>query len=231
MQKGCFPMRYKEKNGFTLIELIVTLAILTIVMSVVVSMFSFITSTNQSTKDNFNAQSTAENIIGMIKAELQYSSSVSLRNNYDPGVGLDGENYIYLKNNIIYQKIGKSPEKSISPTSLNDISCVLSLTISGPMTIDISINIMKNNVTLYSLKTSIYMNNLTVAVTTSAQSGTTASGILQGNAIVYSKIIKSIISVSSISVTSNSDVITQDTGTLQMSANILPTDAANKMVF
>ncbi|OJU09227.1 MAG: hypothetical protein BGN88_04220 [Clostridiales bacterium 43-6] len=214
----------QHKNGFTLIELIVTLAITVLILGVILSMFSFMTNSNKDVNDNLNIQSTAQNIVETVKSELQNASQVTLSTNLVPGTGLDGEYYIFQRNNILYKKVGQASETPISASS--EILCNMTFTKSGNI-LGITVNMLKSGASVYKLSTTVFINNLEHAPATTA----IVTEVLTGNSLTYSKRIKSLKYVQSLIVTSSTDLITENNGELQMGVSVLPVDATNKNIY
>lgn len=153
---------FKANRGFTLIELIVTMAIAIPVMLAIMSAFSLGSGFLKQSNDIYSAQSIA-NIIGQrIQTELRYADSVNI---YADEGGLPSprsstSKYIYQKNGSMYLSTGDGTP-TVFPVSSEVYACSLMFYGSGSdQTIGIDIKISSGGKQLYETKTSVLVNNI-----------------------------------------------------------------------
>ena len=213
----------------------VTLAISAIVMTVISTGFSFLFNVNKDITDGYNAQATAQNVLGQIKNELQYASAITIETDAAASK-LDSDyntgNYLYFLNYGVYKKTPATAETLITK-ELKSIaySCSLSFTnpaTSGLRSVIVTVTILKKGATLFSLTTTINCNNLSTQ-------GHTVNGVTTGSAIKFSTDIAaqaaaSQVNVSFINVESDTSAISANMGTLAMRATVYPSNATNLTV-
>lgn len=103
----------KKYNGFTLIEIIVTMAILTIVCTTIFSMFSYNTNVFKNSTSQSNVQSNARIAMDYITKETRYATDLSIipvatcKNDISNKILYNNKNYsyIYVENGSINQAI------------------------------------------------------------------------------------------------------------------------------
>jgi len=211
-----------RKHGFTLIELIVTIAIMSIIGGIVSQLFTSTYKINNFVNDNSDYQTTSQIIMQKIQNELKYANSITIDVNSPTTINAD-KKYIYVSGGNPVKNEGSSLSDAVSIASLQTgLSANLTFKKNSIKSVEITVDLLKNGVKVYTLDTVIIANNLI----TSTVSGS------EGQAIEYTLPIAaaSPVLIDSISVASLNDVINTDKGTLQMNADILPADATNKSV-
>ncbi|MCJ7688633.1 MAG: Ig-like domain-containing protein, partial [Clostridiaceae bacterium] len=225
--------RYRKYNGFTLIEIIVTIAILSIVCTAIFSLFSYNVNVFKSSTSQSNAQSNARIAMDYITRETKYTTDLTIisvatcKNDISNKTVYNNEhyNYIYVNNGVINQAIyNTATSQYTTKTILSSISSN-----GTPFTkIDnstLGINIVgKDGTKTFTIASSIALINFALINPTPT---------LQGGpdfAIRYSAPITQGVLVSSITVSSSSISITTANGTMQMSTAISPSYTTNQNV-
>ena len=121
--------RHRKYNGFTLIEIIVTIAILAIVCTATFSMFSYNTNVFQGSTSQFNVQSSARIAMDNITKDTKYATELTIttvntcKNDITNKTAYDNKNYnyIYVENGSIKQAIYSNSQYT-TKTILSSIS-------------------------------------------------------------------------------------------------------------
>lgn len=108
-----------ENRGLTLVELILSVAILSIVITFIFTFFNFNYNTFLKSSTKYNIQTNLNQTIRTIEKDLKYADEVSLY----PDKEFGGEkNYIYIEDNIIKIKKanGNKIDLPINEVNIND---------------------------------------------------------------------------------------------------------------
>jgi len=148
---------YSQKRGFTLVEAIVTVALMAIVVAAIFSFFFFQTNTFSRGSDRSEIQSEIRLASDFISKELRYATDVSISAPADPSQ----YNRIYIANNkLMYQPAGgPEVEKSSAIFDPTDFTVNLSGSI-DIFTATFSLNGTKNK-SEYNIDSSVNLKNVT----------------------------------------------------------------------
>lgn len=169
----------KNKNGFTLLEIILGIALSLIIMGAVISAFVLGANSNNAANEAYASKSIATMIVERVKNEVRYADTVTIYSDDASAPKTDGVYCIYQQNGAFYERNGSSGVYSILPGQLeNGFSCALLFTKTSDRSIGLEVRIMKNGNELYKTQTAVYINNLI----SSSVGGT------QGSSIAFTKI-------------------------------------------
>lgn len=156
-------MKFKNKKGTTLIELIIALAIMTLLFVPIISILISVNKTFYTTGKLSIAQSYTNMAISIIKRELSSANTISL---IDSVGTASGKKYLYVSSGIIYiRTIGNNPQDKdvLRKPDLDgeNMSCSLVFTSSGDKAINvaISINDKTTNEVIFKTSTIVYLQN------------------------------------------------------------------------
>jgi prepilin-type N-terminal cleavage/methylation domain-containing protein len=146
----------KQNKGLTLVELIVAMAISTIILTCLIVMFSAGVSAYNTSMDNFNKNTTAQVVIQRIQGLLKFANTVTINtaNPTNPTTG----NYVYTNNGVYTQQGGAS-----AFTLPNGSNCTLTFTKNANSDKIIDLTVSING---YTVTTSIYLMSGTVTGST-----------------------------------------------------------------
>ena len=109
----------KQKKGLTLVEVIVTLAILSIVTGAIFSFFLFSNRTYGKGIDQYDVQSRIRIAADFVTSEVRYATKITILNSIEqskidnPSNEIDAyENYLFIKDGTLY-RLGKYEQSSI----------------------------------------------------------------------------------------------------------------------
>ena len=210
----------KKNKGFTLIELIVTIAIAGIIFSTLISIFPLFTRLNITADDLAQAQELAQMKLKAIESQLQFANTLKIESGL-PDTRSDTYHYLYVNaGKIKIISNGSAAAALTSDRSFEDYNYTVNFSPVNAKVIRVDLTVLKNEQQLYKISSDLYVNNL---ITENITGGT------NGSCVTY-KI--SGISVTRISVTTPDDVssILSSGKTLQMGAVITPANAANSKV-
>ena len=166
----------KVKNGFTLIEMIITLAIMSILGVAISLMFNSTYRINTSINNNAEYQADAQIIMQKIQNELKYANSITIDSIAPTGIA-SGTKYLYVSGGIPEKNQGASFSDAVPLVSLKTgVTTVLTFKQSSSKSVEIIVDILKNGAKVYTLDTNVNLNNMI----TNSVSGTT-----QGLSIEY----------------------------------------------
>lgn len=102
-----------KKKGFTLIELVVTIALLTVVMGMITGIVSLILGDYSKTNDYVLAMDKAKTTVKIIKNDLRTATTVCLTENSNFNNFNQGKDQPVALKNMVYSKDGKIYRKDI----------------------------------------------------------------------------------------------------------------------
>ena len=155
--KKIFIAIKKNQKGFTLVELIVVLAIIALVMGVMSSVFIAATKTFEKGLDQYDLQANIRLASDFIINEVRNASEISLTRPDSP----NDYNKIFFKNNMVSYKPAGSARIDLTPAIIDvrrDINFSLTQTGSQYM-LEITIEAVQDE-NDYSITTQVLLNNV-----------------------------------------------------------------------
>lgn len=168
-------MKINDQKGLTLIEMLVSIALLMLFLTVLFNMLSSMRNINTAAETNYTAQEDAQIIIQNIQTAVRYADSLTIYIN-KPESFNGGKAYIYLSNGIIMKNIGSIDNEAPIISFPQGYASDLCFKISSPKSIEVTVKIYRNNKQVYDLSANIYINNL---------AANNIEGALEGQAIEY----------------------------------------------
>lgn len=241
----------KNKKGFTLIEVVTTIAIVGILSVSLVSVVPQVLNSTYNTQNLAEAQIVAKSTLDVLQNELRYANYINIEASI-PEIIQPGKNYITIINDKIYSKLAGGGVKAISPLNYSNYTYSVLFSTENPRVLKTDISLFFRGEKIYTLNSRIFIYNLISASITGDYSGAcvsysippipsgpiatpTISGPTPTGGITATPTpvptatpIPAPVSVSSITVLSNSNSINVNAQTMQMSASVLPENAANK---
>jgi len=149
-----------RKSGFTLIEIVVTLAVASILAAMIFQIFSSVYSVYRKINDMAEYQSYAQVIMIRIKNELKYADSVTIENDIPASI-VPGNRYIYVTDGTPQLNVGNSSSDAVSIAKLSSgFSAELIFTKSSDKSIRVSVSIKNKGTIVYNLDADVYLNNI-----------------------------------------------------------------------
>jgi len=158
-------LKMKSQNGFALVELIITLSLLSIIMALGYTFFSFGTGSYDTGGSQQNVQQNVRNLANAITDEVRFATNIQIIDDASNIPLNDGNYYIFLQNDKIYfQDI--DGDRAVMPVVIEDGTVInsLSFTGTGNYILDFTINASKNQQT-YQVASSVQPLNLTGPIT------------------------------------------------------------------
>lgn len=156
-------MKVNNKRGTTLIELIIALAIMTLLFVPLITMLITVNKTFFSTGKLSIAQAYTNFAVSAIKKELSSANTISL---IDSVGTANGKKYLFINTGVIYiRTIGNTPQDKdiLRKPDLDgeNMSCSLVFTSSGDKAVNISITIKDKttNDIIFKTSTIVYLQN------------------------------------------------------------------------
>ncbi|MBZ9688549.1 Ig-like domain-containing protein [Clostridium estertheticum] len=214
--------RIAFKSGFTLIELIVTIAILGIVLTMAYSMGDFGSTSFNNGSAKSDIQSNIRIASDYITKELRYSSDAVVLAEF-PTTPYPNTNYIYVGNDGILKQYYNTDITNISGNTSNNMITTLQFQIKNSKTVEFNIQETYRKQT-FQLGSSTLLLNIgdhTLVNGTGAVIAYTTEPIITN---INAK------PVQAISITAPLNSISINGGMLQLTSNLTPTDASIKAV-
>lgn len=211
----------KKNAGFTLIELILALAISAVVMVAAVSLFPMFGRMSLLANDVTNAQHLAQMKLEAIEDQLIHANYLSIDGSV-PETKAAETFYIYLSNDKITRAYANTIPKPItSDKGFGDYTYTILFTKPNPKILKIDLSIWNQSERLYQTTREIYVENLISGSISGISNGSRISYKLVGNLV-------SQITVGAAPIDYNSIVINEQT--MQLKANIFPPSASKQDV-
>ena len=215
-------LRLKKNRGFTLLELIITIAISGVILSVIFSIFGSIYQLTNTETNLSQTQISAQMVMDKVKTQIRFANMLDIEPG-SPPVTLN-PNYIYIyvpSDGAIHQKTTLS-DQIISPSpATGAYTYSLSFAPVNTKVLQINLSVLSSNVVMYKYSSNILINNLISNNITGASSGSYIS---------FQVTLQTSTLVTSITVMSPNNFIVTNGATLQMSTTVLPSGATNKAV-
>ena len=208
----------KKSAGFTLVELIVTLALVALVIAAALPLYAMVTRFNTTADELAQAQNFAQTKLIIIENELRYASTVNIEETV-PGSFDDTLKYMYAQGGVVKSKVpGFEPRPMTSDLGFEDYTYSLRFYAAGARVIRAELTVYRSDRQVHRIRSDIYASNLFSGSVTGAAQGTCVSYLPLGAL------------VSGVTVTSLSDTIDVKGQTLRMTATVAPANAANRGV-
>lgn len=117
---------FQNKKGFTLIEVILAIAILSIVISAVFPAIISVNKAYTAGNERSNIQQNVRFAANFITQEIRFASSVSILSEIPSSFDYT-KRYIYVKNGSIVQNVN-GVEKAVFPVNTGNLKCTLNFT-------------------------------------------------------------------------------------------------------
>jgi len=209
----------KKKSGFTLLETVITLAIIALVMATAAYLIPNIYTLSNTSSELSQAQSLAQITMIKIEQQLRYANALDIASNLPATPDADFY-YIYAQDGGIVLRSGGNSTETLSPTTgFTQYTYAISFARNNEKVVKVNLTIYKDEKQIYTISSRIYANNLL---------SSSITGIAQGNCVAFQLTLHDTVSVSSITVSSNSSSITVNGQTMQMAATASPANATNK---
>lgn len=154
-----------NKKGFTLIELIITIAIFSIVILVIFSMFLFENKVFKFSSEQFNAQSDVRFGIDSINKKIRYATELTILKDLPVSIPKgDDNNYIYFKDGTVNFSIYDASKNTRTNTLIGSTISSSSSYFKKINNTTIQINLTgTDNTNTYSLNSKIILKNFLIA--------------------------------------------------------------------
>lgn len=152
-----------KDGGFTLVELIVAMAIFVPLMATIIGLFIFATNIFTRTNDRFFAKELAVVIVQRIENNVEYADTMTIAAD-KTAVSFDSsKKYMYLSDGSYCESSGVTESCRLpagTDGSYGSFICKLEFTRQSDRTLGVYIEIDKNGANLFSTNTDIYSNNM-----------------------------------------------------------------------
>jgi prepilin-type N-terminal cleavage/methylation domain-containing protein len=175
----------KLNKGVTLVELIVALAISSIILTCVISIFSVGISAYQSSMDSFNATTTAQILTQKIQTRIKYATAITVNTTLTSDSSkVIGTNYLYSSSGSVLLKNGNTVSDTFPDVkSALTYPCSVTFDVSSAKSLDVTIKISKGSKVIYTTTTTIYIIGLDGVANSAIVDNTTSGSV--GIEIMY----------------------------------------------
>jgi prepilin-type N-terminal cleavage/methylation domain-containing protein len=206
----------KGKKGFTLIELVVSLAVSSLLLLVLFSFSTIAFRMNKGINHYSQAQNVAQGYLQTIESQLRYANNLNIEHSA-PDEFNESMRYIYSIDGEVFKKNAGGNADSLLPNLYNgEYNIDLNFKAVNSKVVEISLAVFNNTTKLYSITSKLHINNIISGSITGESQGSCVSYELKG------------ISVSSILISSPRAMIDKPGEPMQLSAEIYPVNAENK---
>lgn len=214
-------LQVTQKNrGYTLLEVIVVIAICAIAFSVLVPVVSMVYRINHSANDMAQAQVLAQTVATQLDARLRYARSVSILDALPDDAAEGEQQFLYTLNGQVYERRGSS-ETLLSSDRGYAYRYRVNFTPGDAGVIRAHITVLGAKGAIYDLTEPIYIHNLA--------SGS-VGGLAEGGVVAYLPPAREELAVASITVTAETNAITENEQTLALKAKVFPLGATNRRI-
>lgn len=234
---GGVRIMLKNKKGFTLIELVVVLALLTMLSGILTGIMMSVFKVNNTSTDLSFAQIKAQYTLERIVDQIKYASAVDIQSGL-PGTFGEDTYYLSAESGFIKAK-SSSTDAILSPDPIDpDFAYSVTFAKENAKVVAIDVSVWKNGSIIYSAQSSVFVNNLSLNNITGAASGnciafkttiqTASSGDEGDEGDDEEEDIK--ISTISLSTSTGSTSLKYKGNTMTIIADISPANATNKTI-
>lgn len=208
----------KQKKGFTLVELIITLAIASAIMISFIMLFQNASNLSFSSNQLATAQNFAKQKSDFIANTLRYANTAQLSKTTPNTLGITN-NYLYLKNGKVYISYFGDPEEEIYNTSdYPKYRFDFKLTKTGSDLMQFELFVFYEGKEIYRTKSEIFMENLI---------GNSIMGEENGVCLIFTG---TGITVEKITINSTSSIIVYKGQRLSFTATLRPRNSSTRGV-
>ena len=211
----------KRNKGFTLIELVISLAIMGLLMATLAVVFVFVIRTSNSGNDRFAAQTGASQAMQRVQDELRFATSVTLLTKL-PDTPDAAANYFSVDaDGVFRQTAGSSTRFRMPADNADAYDYTLLAETASSRSLNVTVSVYKGAKLLFRLKTMVFLNSASIS-----------SGA-SGACIAYTAAPSSVPSVTGITIAPASGTSTTVSvgGTLQFKAAVYPVGAYQWVVW
>lgn len=220
-------IRYKYKHGFTLVELLVTLAILSIVLSAAFSMGSFGNKAFKKGESKSEVQSNLRLAADYITKQLRYASNVSLTNDDETTSKIETNEYIYIDSSGMLKHYANGVTNDIVKISNGDVAKPLTFsTDAGTNVVNFTLD-GSSGKEAYSLSSSVYLLNQNSGISIVSTPSPTAVSYTPGQAFSMDENTNKINSIELSAPQYNA----APNSTVQLTVTVTPSSASNAVVW
>lgn len=147
-----------RQSGFTLVEVIATVAIFSLAMISVSGIFLSGANLFNESEDQYTAMTTAQIAMQRIEDNVKYAKTVTIEPAV-PASQQEGMSYLYVNNGGGLAITGGKAEGGLFDPP-KGYRCELSFTAGSSRALDVTVTVFRNEAKLYTAKTTVYMMGL-----------------------------------------------------------------------
>lgn len=170
---GGIGLKNKSKYGFTIIELIVTIAIVSLLIIPIFTIFSVSFNTFSLSSKKSAAQSLANMALDYIDNEISYAYSASIFGSF---TYIEEKKYIYVLDGVIYNNINDVNTEVIRKDLLDKENMISAISFSSTggkiVTVNIFIRDKTTNEAIIDIEKDMFVKNTPIGVTVGFSPGT-----------------------------------------------------------
>ncbi|MGI6279345.1 MAG: Ig-like domain-containing protein [Acutalibacteraceae bacterium] len=210
---------YRSKKGFTLVEVILTLAIISILFAVIASFIPLANTYKDTAVDIARAQNLAQQIFMEIEGQLRYATSLNILDEM-PETFDAGTSYIYTSNGEILSIKNGESETSLTPSNgSGEYSYNINFIHIDFHMLQMTLTIKKKGKIIYNADSTINIQNLgNIPIT----------GAASGNHVEYMSPAEKSVMVSLMVINGAGNI--SDGKPIKLTAEIYPHNATNKKI-